>query len=67
MAFQINTHDSWGVVTVARFQTLEEARQAFRAICGDPWYRQDGTVKGVELVDETTVGVKKRLDWFAFH
>jgi hypothetical protein len=66
MAFQINTHDSWGVVNVATFQTLEEARQAFRAICDDPWYRQDGTVKGVELLEETTAGGGQRLDWFGF-
>ena len=66
MAFQINTHDSWGVVNVATFQTLEEARQAFRAICDDPWYRQDGTVKGVELLEETTAGDGQRLDWFGF-
>jgi hypothetical protein len=66
MAFQINTHDSWGVVNVATFQTLEEARQAFRAICDDPWYRQDGTVKGVEVLEETTAGDGQRLDWFGF-
>lgn len=65
MAFLINTHDSWGVVTVGTFQSLEEARQAFASLCADPWYKNDGMAKGIELL-EKTAGGHQRLDWFAF-
>lgn len=64
MTFDINTHDSWGVVNVGKFQSIEEARKVFTSICEDPWYMSDGTVKGVELVDNAAAG--QRLDWFAF-
>lgn len=64
MTFDINTHDSWGIVTVGSYQSLEEARQVFSSICEDPWYKNDGTVKGVELVDNA--GASQRLAWFAF-
>jgi hypothetical protein len=36
MGFSINTHDGWGVVKVGDFQSLEEARRAFTALCQDP-------------------------------
>ena len=64
MTFAINTHDSWGVVNVGNFQSIAEARQVFASICADPWYKSDGTVKAVELVDNAAAG--QRLDWFAF-
>lgn len=66
MTFTINTHDSWGVLKVADFATLEEARQAFSSLCQDPWYRDDGTVRGVELLQTGRDGAAERLDWFAF-
>jgi len=66
MTFAVNTHDSWGIVQVGNYQSLEEARQVFSSICDDPWYRSDGTVKGVELVQGAGAGVGQRLDWFAF-
>ena len=67
MTFSIRTHDSWGVVTVGDFQSLEEARQVFTDICQDPWYKVDGTVKGVELVQVSPLGEEaQRLDWFSF-
>jgi|GEM_PF-817262 hypothetical protein len=66
MTFSIRTHDSWGVVPVGDFQTLEEARQVFSALCLDPWYKADGTVKGVELVQTSPAGEAQRLEWFAF-
>lgn len=64
--YAIRTHDSWGSVPVGAFASLEEARSAFRSICDDPWYRQDGTVKGVELLGPDHAGVPQRLDWFPF-
>ena len=72
MSFRICTHDAWGVVLVGEFESLEEARQAFASLCQDPWYRQDGTVRGVELLDAGQAaagqpgGSPQRLDWFAF-
>jgi len=66
MTFSIRTHDSWGVLPVGDFQTLEEARQVFTALCHDPWYKADGTVKGVELVRSSPAGNGERLEWFSF-
>lgn len=66
MSFAIQTHDAWGSVKVGDFQLLEEARQAFADLCQDPWYRQDGGVKGLELVQQSDSGALQRLDWYAF-
>lgn len=65
MIFTINTHDSWGIVKVGEFPSLEEARQAFGALCQDPWYKCDGGVKGLELV-QGTPGNSRRIDWHSF-
>ena len=66
MAFSIRTHDSWGVVPVGDFQSIEEARQVFADLCQDPWYKADGTVKGGELLVNSEAGEGQRLDWFSF-
>lgn len=66
MTFSIHTHDAWGIVPVGDFHSLAEAREVFGQICQDPWYRQDGTVKGVELVERASDGADQRIDWFAF-
>jgi hypothetical protein len=66
MTFSIRTHDSWGGVPVGDFQTLEQARQVFTALCQDPWYQQDGGIKGLELIQSTEGAKSQRLDWFAF-
>jgi len=66
MTFSIRTHDSWGVVPVGDVQSIEEARQVFADLCQDPWYKADGTVKGVELVVNSEAGEGQRLDWFSF-
>jgi len=65
MTFSIRTHDSWGVVPVGDFETLEQARQVFTALCQDPWYKADGTVKGVELARSSPAGNGERLEWFS--
>jgi len=65
MTFSIRTHDSWGVVPVGDFQSIEEARQVFTDICQDHWYKSDGTVKGVELVQVSPSGEEQRLEWFS--
>jgi len=66
MTYSLFTHDAWGVVRVGDFASLEEARIAFAAIVQDPWYRRDGTVRGVELVLGSDAGSGQRLDWFPF-
>lgn len=64
MPFSIHTHDAWGSVKVGDFPSQAEARQAFDELCRDPWYHQDGGVKGLELV-ENGAGGPRRLEWFA--
>lgn len=66
MTFTIQTHDSWGTVKVGSFESLAEAKRVFVTLCQDPWYRIDGMVKGVELVEDSEQGDAIRLDWFAF-
>jgi hypothetical protein len=66
MTFSVVTHDSWGVVPIGDYSSLEEAREAFTALCEDPWYRQDGTVKGIELLETSPQGTRQRIEWFAF-
>jgi hypothetical protein len=50
MNYAVNTHDSWGIVKVGNYKSIEKARKVFSSICEDPWYKSDGTVKGVALV-----------------
>ncbi|MFM2080821.1 MAG: hypothetical protein RLZZ219_1503 [Cyanobacteriota bacterium] len=64
--FSIRTHDAWGVVPVGEFASLDAARQAFGELCRDPWYRDDGTVRGIELIDSRPEAGDRRLEWFAF-
>ncbi len=66
ISFKLLTHDAWGVVTAGEFRSLEQAQEVFRSICADPWYRSDGTVKGVELVRCNASNPPERLEWFAF-
>lgn len=66
MTFRLKTHDAWGSTPVGDFPSLEAARQAFSSICQDPWYQQDATVKGIELVEVQADGQSQRLDWHAF-
>ncbi|MFN9568566.1 MAG: hypothetical protein ACK59G_01275 [Cyanobacteriota bacterium] len=66
MAFSICTHDSWGVVPVGDYPTLEAAREVFDALCQDPWYAADGTITGIALVQTNPQGERQQLDWFAF-
>ena len=66
MTFTLKIHDGWGTVMVGHFQTLDEARRAFSSLCQDPWYSSDGTVRGVELVEDGEPGEDIRVDWLAF-
>ena len=64
MTYAVNTHDSWGILQVGNYPSQEEAKKVFESICQDPWYKSDGTVKGVELVDNSCTS--QRLEWFNF-
>jgi hypothetical protein len=64
--FSIFTHDGWGQVHVGDYPSLDEARAVFAALRDDPWYRADGTVKGLELARTQPGGSQERLEWFAF-
>jgi hypothetical protein len=66
MTLSIHTHDAWGNVNVGEFLSLDEAKHAFEQLCNDPWYRNDGTVKGLELIQTDAAGSVERLAWHAF-
>lgn len=66
MTFTIHTHDCWGIVKVGTFLSLEEARKVFSTLCEDPWYKRDGMVQGVELLQDSEHGEEIRIDWFPF-
>lgn len=51
---------------VGEFATLEEARSAFATLGQDPWYRNDGSVRAIELVESGAGAEDRRLDWLAF-
>jgi len=44
MTYAVNTHDSWGVVKIGNYQSLEEARTVFGDQCDDLRDKSDGTV-----------------------
>jgi hypothetical protein len=50
VAYSVICHDGWGNTSVGEFETLEEAQALFRTLCGDRWFRTDGSVKGLSLV-----------------
>jgi len=66
MAYAINTHDSWGIVKIGNYLSLEEARTVFADRCDDLWCKIDGTIKAVVLVQGTDAGAGQGLEWFAF-
>jgi hypothetical protein len=66
MTFAVNTHDSWGVVKIGNYQSLEEARTVFGDQCDDLRYKSDGTVKGVVLVQGAYAGAGQGLECFDF-
>jgi len=65
MPFVLYTHDGWGRVPVGEFATLAEARNAFETLGNDPWYRANGGVRGLELVETGPADQARRIDWLA--
>ncbi|MEO1002941.1 MAG: hypothetical protein AAFX65_07515 [Cyanobacteria bacterium J06638_7] len=49
--YGVVSHDGWGNTCVGDFNSLEEARELFGALCSDHWFLTDGSVKGVSIVD----------------
>ena len=66
MTYAVNTHNSWDIVKVGNYQSIEEARRVFGDRCDDLRYKSDGTVKGVVLVQGADAGAAQWLEWFAF-
>ena len=63
MTYAVNTHDSWGVVKIGNYQSLEEARTVFGDQCDDLRDKSDGTVRGVALVQGALSGSLGRRLW----
>lgn len=61
--YSVISHDGWGSTSVGEFETLEEARDLFRALCVDHWFLTDGSVKGLSIVDN---GDGATVDSFSF-
>lgn len=56
MTFRLYLQDSWGRAHVGSFESLDQAREVFEALCQDRWCIDDGTVQGVEIVEENAGG-----------
>jgi hypothetical protein len=56
MRFSLFLQDSWGRTDLGGFATLEQAREAFEALRQDRWCQDDGTVRGVSLVERGPEG-----------
>ena len=54
----VYTHDAWGRTNVGSFPVLEQAREVFNALCTDRWCNDDGTMRGLSLVEESADGVR---------
>lgn len=56
MRYSLVLQDSWGRTEVGSFDALEPAREAFEALCQDRWCNDDGTVRGVSLLERSPEG-----------
>lgn len=56
MTYSLYLQDSWGRARVGSYETLAQAREVFEALCQDRWCVEDGTVRGVALVEHDTTG-----------
>jgi hypothetical protein len=56
MRYSLFIQDSWGRTEVGRFEALQPAQEAFEALRQDRWCRDDGTVRGVSLVEQGAEG-----------
>ena len=56
MRYTIYLQDSWGRSDVGRFDAIDQAREAFEALRQDRWCNDDGTVRGLLLVEQAADG-----------
>ena len=51
MTYAVNTYDSWGILQVGNYQSLEEAKQVFASICPrfqESCHPSDQYIRGLE-------------------
>jgi hypothetical protein len=51
MRYRLHLQDAWGRAEVGRFETIEQAREVYAALCQDHWCNGDGTVQSVSIVE----------------
>ncbi|MEB3361454.1 MAG: hypothetical protein VKI42_04945 [Synechococcaceae cyanobacterium] len=56
MRYSLVLQDSWGRTEVGSFDALAPAQEAFDALRQDRWCNDDGTVRGVSLLERTAEG-----------
>ena len=56
MRYSLYLQDSWGRTDVGGFDSLQRAQEAFEALCQDRWCNDDGTVRGLALVEHSAQG-----------
>lgn len=56
MRYNLYLQDSWGRTHVGGFDLLQSAQEAFEALRADRWCQDDGTVRGLTLVEQTLEG-----------
>ena len=56
MRYSLFIQDSWGRTEVGSFEALQPAQEAFEALRQDRWCHDDGTVRGVLLVEQGAEG-----------
>ncbi|SBO41980.1 hypothetical protein [Cyanobium sp. NIES-981] len=49
--YSVISHDGWGSTSVGEFASLAEAQELFRTLCADRWFRTDGAIKGLSIVE----------------
>ncbi|EDY37410.1 hypothetical protein CPCC7001_288 [Cyanobium sp. PCC 7001] len=61
-AYSVICHDGWGNTSVGEFESLEEARQLFRTLCADRWFRTDGGIRRLSIVERAGGGTVDSYD-----
>jgi hypothetical protein len=61
--YGVYSHDGWGNTCVGECDTLAQAEELFRALRVDHWFLNDGSVKGISLVEHGDGG--RTLESFA--
>ncbi|MFO0018240.1 MAG: hypothetical protein ACK52U_17035 [Synechococcaceae cyanobacterium] len=59
MQYRLVIQDSWGRTEVGSFEALEPAQEAFEALRQDRWCNDDGTVRGLSLLEQGAEGERE--------